>query len=154
VDCAGERCAVMKRKKFQPKVHTTQKPKHAHPVTDNEVRELALKIMHRVIDSPGATADINEVTYDLGVRADDPCSWQLGNRAIALLVDGGALEITGYCEEHEAPHRVHAVAVFWLVPVVDHANIVQGLVCLRCAAQEGYIPDRDENGVIYGFRLS
>jgi hypothetical protein len=143
----------MKRKKSQPKVHTTQKPKHAHTVTDNDVRELALSIMDRVIDSPGATADINEVTYELGVRADDPRSWQLGNRAVGLLLDSGALEITGYCEEHEAPHQVRALAVFWLVPVVDHDSVVQGLVCLRCAEKDGLIPDRDENGVIYGFRL-
>jgi hypothetical protein len=144
----------MKRSGAKFKVKSTQgkKSKHAHPAEPTpEVKGFAMAVMERVIDSPNAVGDLDQIIVDLGVNADkDPHSWDVANQATAYLLAGGALVPVQRCE-HGHIHLARALAIFPMVPVIDGNCIAQGVIHVGCGLRGGYKADRDENGVIFAF---
>ena len=109
-----------------------------------------MAVMDRIIESPGAIGDLDQI-YDLGVRAEEDLhSWEIANRAIGYLKVGGAIEATEFCE-HECIHKARALAVFLMVPVINADHVMLGLIHVGCGLQGGYTADRDDNGVIFAF---
>jgi hypothetical protein len=143
----------MKRRATRAPMKSTQKQHHGHPHphVSQEVDEFALAVMSELIER-GGTADINDIIYDLGVRAEkDPHSWEVADKAVGYLKVSGVIEAVTFCE-HECLHEVRAVALFPVLPIINADRVVQGLAHIKCALDAGLKPDRDpETGVILGF---
>jgi len=139
---------TFKRRKLAPKVKSTQK--HGHPHISQEVHEFALAAMRELIER-GGTADINDIIYDLGVRAENEHDWDVADEAVGYLKVSGVIEAVTFCE-HECLHEVRALALFPMLPIINAARVVQGIAHFKCALAQGLTPDRDpETGVILGF---
>jgi hypothetical protein len=144
----------MKKRSPVAKMKSTQGRKpHAHEEATKEAQHMAIDIMERLVDEHGGVADIYDVLVEIGIEHGDERGWLLANQAIDYLLRGGALKIETYCEEHEKPHVFRALAEFPFLPVLKRDDTPLGkFVCIRCGERD-YEVLRDENNVIWGFRV-
>ena len=104
------------------------------------------------LDEAGATADIYDLTHD--ADPDDEQSWELANKATALLIDSGVLEALGGCDCGAAGciGRVRLRYAWFLLPTY---NILgqkeEGVICLKCG-RANYLPMYDNQHVVIGFK--